>query len=260
MLGEKGTYFVEAKSPAAARDGKVFQSFKASPVLMQGPPTVPRITDQYCYEYSDGISPPQESVTVTGTTASKEFDVVNITSAAVSIGDLVLVVKTGQGFYVTVEGGAGGLLQFQFDEDEYETEDVPPLCANRVATDAGSHRVRVINAPCGSGVRGMDEEGYITVTDPGEFLKDRDYRELPGRTGFAMLLGGDPDEYGYSPSGCGWVITWINFFREITMIKDIIFEVNKIRIKREKIVVWDNCRLPDEIITGADCQAEDEYA
>jgi hypothetical protein len=186
--------------------------------------------------------------------------VINQTRGAITAGDMLQVVQDIGGFWIVLEGGAGGLLQFQFDEDEYETEDVPPLCANRVATDAGSHRVRVINAPCGSGVRGMDEEGYITVTDPGEFLKDRDYRELPGRTGFAMLLGGDPDEYGYSPSGCGWVITWINFFREITMIKDIIFEVNQIRIKREKIVVWDNCRLPDEIITGADCQAEDEYA
>jgi hypothetical protein len=168
--------------------------------------------------------------------------------------------KVIKGRIAAGSGGSSNFVIFEFDEDEYEDNEGPPeLCADKSPTDATSHRVFVTNNPCGGSVPGIDDEGYITVTDPGEFLKDRDYRDLPGRVGFAQRVSSDND-YEYSESSCQWVIVWINFFREITMIKDIIFEVNQIRIKREKIVVWDNCRLPDEIITGADCQAEDEYA
>ena len=153
-------------------------------------------------------------------------------------------------------GEAVSMIQFQFSESEY-AEDTPADCASR---NDGGHdmRVKVINLPCGGSVPGMDEEGYVQVLDPGEFLKDRDSRDSAGRTGFAMLLGpgAEEEEYGYDESGCQWVITWVNFFREVIMIKDIIFEENQIRIKRKKITVWDDCDLDDEIIEGTDCADE----
>jgi hypothetical protein len=154
-------------------------------------------------------------------------------------------------------GGSSNFVVFQFDEDEYN-EGPPELCADKSPTDATSHRVFVTNNPCGGSVPGIDDEGYITVTDPGEFLKDRDYRDLPGRVGFAQRVSSDND-YEYSESSCQWVITWINFFREITMVQNIIFKEKSILIKRKKIVVWDDCFLPDEEIDGTDCADDDYY-
>jgi hypothetical protein len=154
-------------------------------------------------------------------------------------------------------GGGGSMVVFEFDEDEYETESVPTLCSEKSPTENVFYRVRVISAPCGGSVQGMDDEGYISVNDPGEFLKDRDYRDLPGRIGFANLVSGEP-EYEGTAGDCQWVITWINFFREITIIQNIIFQEDRIVLKRKKIVVWDDCFLPDEEILGADCDP-DEY-
>jgi len=155
-------------------------------------------------------------------------------------------------------GGTGSMVVFQFDEDEYETksESVPALCSQKSPVEEGSHRVWVINAPCGGSVQGMDDQGYITVNDPGEFLKDRDYRSLSGKIGFAALMGGEP-EYENASGACQWVITWINFFREMTIIQNIIFQEDRIVLKRRKIVVWDDCSLPDEEILGADCDPEE---
>lgn len=238
MLGEKGTIVVEAKTAAAARSGKTFELFKASAILMQ-------VTGAGDYE-EEGVD------TITGTTNAKEFDVANLQASGVAVGDLLIVTKTIQGFFVTVTAPSSGMIQFEFDDDDY-SEEVPADCASRSSGDYNL-RVRVINAPCGGGVLGMDEDGYVTVSDPGGFLEERDPRDLFGRTGFAQLIGSEA-EYGET---CQWVITWINFFREITIIQNIIFQEDRIVLKRKKIVVWDDCFLPDEEILGADCDP-DEY-
>lgn len=148
-------------------------------------------------------------------------------------------------------GGGGAMLEFQFDSS-YEDADVPEKCTQRSTTSDGNWKVKVISQPCGDSARDMDEDGYITVSDPGGFLRDRDYRELPDKTGFAQLLGSA--EYGDS---CIWVITWIDWFRWKIVIKDLIFTETGITIKRTKIKVWDDCDLDDEEIEGIDCA--DEY-
>lgn len=238
MLGEKGTIFVEAKTAAAARSGKTFELFKASAILME----------------NTGAGDYEEVVSIDGTTNAKEFDVANLQSVGVTVGDLLTVTKTIQGFFVTATAPAiGGMIQFEFDDDDY-SEEVPSDCASR-SSGGYNLRVRVINAPCGGGVLGMDEEGYVTVSDPGGFLIRRDPRDLPGRTGFAQLMNAESD-YG---EPCGWVITWINFFRETIVVHDVIFQANKIILKRKKIMVWDSCQLAPEEILGADCDPEDEY-
>jgi hypothetical protein len=56
-----------------------------------------------------------------------------------------------------------------------------------------------------------------------------------------------------SAAGCEWVIVYIDFHRWVTVITDFLVEDNQIRIKKKNISVWDDCKLPDEIIVGADC-------
>jgi hypothetical protein len=251
MLGEKGVFFVEAMSSADARDGKVFRSFKASPVLMQG------------------------SSTVTGTTASKEFDVVNISSAAVSIGDLVLVVKTGQGFYVTVEGGGGGgtstgsVIEFEIlgesssSSSEGSGDPGESMACSERAYDAPAFtRATVIARPCGVSRVPGEVDGAVTVhdTESGKFLEDREAGALAGKRGFAVRMTGEDlgSTSGSSGSsgddeGCRWVIIWINWFRWLRVQTDTIYGEDEITNKYSNIKVWDECKLPDEVIQGADC-------
>jgi hypothetical protein len=151
-------------------------------------------------------------------------------------------------------GGSGNLqiIQFTLTEDYYGAEEVPEMCIDREPNE-GALSGRVGQKACGSGaVYGADEDGIVDLTDPLGITQNRDYRDLVNRTGIAVLMASD-EEYNYEPI-CQWVIVYIDFHRQVDVVSDIIFGEQSITIERKRITVWDDCKLPDEVIEGEICE------
>lgn len=147
--------------------------------------------------------------------------------------------------------GAVEIVEFEFDTASGD-EDVPNLCSLRNTSGAGAHSVTVTKYLCGkSSPASLEVAGHITVYDDLGLLTNRDSRDLPGRTGIAVLMAGS--------LACQWVIVYIDFHRIIQVVTDIIFTETGLTIERKNVSVWDDCDLPDEIIEGADCTPPEDY-
>ncbi|MEM9825087.1 MAG: hypothetical protein AAF958_00785 [Planctomycetota bacterium] len=152
--------------------------------------------------------------------------------------------------------GSGQVIVFQIEEALYPGSNSNE-CEEKEYVELTSVRAKVVRRPCRAAVEGEDEDGYVEVHDDaaGGFLRNRTASDLSGKTGFATLMESDAD-YGYGPS-CQWVITWINWFREVQSVEDVIFTSTGIRIERQNIEVWNHCDLPPEEIQATTCV--DEY-
>jgi len=125
-------------------------------------------------------------------------------------------------------------------------------CDAKLGDGASSYMAHVRWRPCGvSRVPEETDDGLVEVFDPLEsFLANRENSEIQGRTGVATYM---VEQGGYD---CQWVITWIDWFREIQIIHDVIHTEEEIRFKVKKIKTWDDCDLPDIVIPLIDCQDE----
>jgi hypothetical protein len=150
-------------------------------------------------------------------------------------------------------GSRAQIIQFSLVSDEYGADEpVPEKCSGRISIE--NYRGEVVRVPCGGSrpVFGEDYEGFVDLRDELGFLDGRDFRALVGKLGFATLLKPDNDY-----EDCYWCIVSIDFHREIQVVTDIVFGENTITIERANVKVWDDCKLDDEIIEGADCS--DQY-
>lgn len=143
------------------------------------------------------------------------------------------------------------------------------LCSNRVNDAPTRVRARVTRRPCGvTRVEQEDDNGYVEVvdTDAGKFLFERQYNDIAGKNGFATLLsspdgGGSVGASGSSSvDNCQWVVIWIDWHSEQQVVHDVIIAGLTITVQRANAKVWDWCLLPDETITGADCEGGDASA
>jgi hypothetical protein len=166
-------------------------------------------------------------------------------------------------------GGSGSIIEFEIlDEssssssegsgDPGESMD----CSERAYDAPAFTRATVIERPCGVSRVPGEVDGVVTVhdTEAGKFLEDREAGALAGKRGFAVRMTGEDlgSTSGSSGSsgdddGCRWVIIWINWFRWLRVQTDTIYGEDEITNKYSNIKVWDECKLPDEVIQGADC-------
>ncbi len=146
-------------------------------------------------------------------------------------------------------GGSGSLVRFSFPVDEYAESQIPAACAGgRVKSLEIEWRVKVDGFPCGAGtVNGIDNEGYILVSDPLGWLKGFKMGSLSGKKGYAALMAGS----GYD--GCGWEIVSINMFEEVVNVVDVVDTGDTIDVHFEKQRVWGHCDLPIYQIQTTDC-------
>lgn len=106
----------------------------------------------------------------------------------------------------------------------------------------------VTSRPCGLSVVPGEVNGQVSVYDRLGFFSNRSGSELQGKTGFAARM--KPDD---GQDECKWVIIWMDLFRTVQVVTDIIFGEAGITIERKNVVVWDDCDLPDENVEGTEC-------
>lgn len=185
--------------------------------------------------------------------------------------------QAGRWVILSPGGGSGDYVTFQFVDDASSSssgsqlasgsggsssssdDGLPDDCASRQIA-VGPFFGRVIRKSCGMGqVPGENSDGLIELVDDLGILDGRDYRDIVGRTGFAVRMNAE-GEVSSSISGsssidseCYWMIVIVNFWRVVQVVTDVIFGEQSITIKRKNLTVWDDCGLPDEVIEGTDC-------
>ena len=208
-----------------------------------------------------------------------ELEILN-TGDAVSAGDEVGAVSDISGFWTRFAGGGGAsgdYVTFQFVDEasvsasgsvltesgssssSSSDDELPDDCESRIVS-SGPYFGRVLNKACGmSSVPGETSDGFIELRDDIGIMDGRDYRDIIGRTGFAVRMQGQFEDSVSQPGSesidlpCYWMIVIVSFWRIRSVVTDIIFGEESITIKRENLTVWDHCGLPDEIIEGTDC-------
>jgi hypothetical protein len=55
---------------------------------------------------------------------------------------------------------------------------------------------------------------------------------------------------------CKWVITWIDWFREVQVITNVIVTSNQIKFEVKNVKVWDDCDLDPITIDLTECPTE----
>jgi hypothetical protein len=181
--------------------------------------------------------------------------------------------QAGRWVLISPGAGSGDYIVFQFADLESSSSSsssgadqsseelgVPESCDEREFAE-GPFYGEILYRGCGmDSVPGIDSSGLVELIDPIGLCQDRDYRDLPGRRGAAIRM--KPESIGMdgslsaSEDECQWVIVKVNFWRVVQVVGDIVFGEDTITIKRKNLTVWDDCRLPDEVIQGTDCPTD----
>lgn len=170
--------------------------------------------------------------------------------------------ESGEYVVFTLEDGesSSGSAFASSGSSSGDDDALPDDCASRIPA-VGPFIGRVVHRSCGMAtVPGERPDGTIELIDWVGIMNDRDYRDIVGRTGWAVRMGG-PDESG-SDSGsgsgreptCVWMIAWVDFWRVVKVVSDVIVGEKSITIKYRNLTVWDDCGLPDDVHEGIDCE------
>jgi hypothetical protein len=154
-------------------------------------------------------------------------------------------------YRIFVAGGGGGGKEVMFTIDEVYGTAIreSDLCDDRLRDAKDRYKATCVKVSCGTGAPATDEDGTFEVVDYLGFLTGRDESDVIGKTGLASYMG-SCDGYGE----CEWVITWIDWFRERTVIVGFTLTDDSLCFEFENVKVWDHCELPDQCIALTDCE------
>ena len=165
-------------------------------------------------------------------------------------GEEVIVAQLIDETWIIVDSAGGGqTILFEILQGEYVNEAESNDCDDKLRDAKEKYLAKVIGFPCGqSSVYGMDANGNVEVQDYlGSFLQGREEAEVLGKQGVAVLIQPE-DDYE-----CIWVITWIDWFREIQVITNVIVTSTAIKFEVKNVQVWDDCDLPPIEIPLVEC-------
>jgi hypothetical protein len=151
--------------------------------------------------------------------------------------------------FVTGGGGGGQEVMFTISEVYGTATRASDHCDDRLRDAKNKYKATCVKVSCGSAAPATDENGEFEVHDYLGFLTGRDESDVIGKTGLASYMG-DCDGYG----DCEWVITWIDWFRERTVIVGFTMTDDNLCFEFENVKVWDHCELDDQCIPLTDCE------
>lgn len=149
-------------------------------------------------------------------------------------------------------GGAGNTIIFSIVGDPYADVAYSSECVDNLEDAALSYPAQVLWRPCGIESVSGEVDGQVTVVDDmGSWLEGREAAEVDGRVGVAVEVD-DADGYG-----CHWSITFLDWWREVQMISNVIVTETEITFEVKRVRVWDDCDLDPIVIPLTDCA--DQY-
>ena len=173
-------------------------------------------------------------------------------------GKLVQVALHNSKWHLISGGGEGKGQEIIFEIEELYgvDEEGGEHCDDKNRDAKSSYKAKVLNSSCGlTEIPGLDEDGTVTVHDElGSFLLGREEYEVIGKTGIASYFQSEDSGggAGYSED-CKWIITWIDWFREVQVITDVIFGATEIKFFVKNVKVWDDCELDPIVIPLVEC-------
>lgn len=178
-------------------------------------------------------------------------------------GELVQVALHDRKWHL-IDGGGGPIAEIIFTIDEVYGggEESGERCDEKQRDAESSYKATVVTSSCGAaGVPGLDEDGKVTVHDKlGSFLEGREEYEVIGKKGVAHYFKPEESQGGGAYSyeeDCEWVITWIDWFREVQVVTNVILKEDKIEFELKNVQVWDDCDLDPIEIPLIDCEDYD---
>lgn len=175
-------------------------------------------------------------------------------TVGISPGQQLVLLRLPDGRWISTNaqgggGGGGEIVVFEILEESGTPAAGSTHCDDQLRDAVSSYTAYVRWRPCNvATVSEETSEGTIVVHDAlGSFLANREAIEAQGKQGVAQYMQEDD---GY---GCQWVITFIDWWREIQVISDIIHSPEEIRFKVKRVKVWDDCDLDDIVIPLVDC-------
>jgi hypothetical protein len=192
--------------------------------------------------------------------------------------DLISNIRSAESWYPEIKPRGGGksartqMIEFEVVESDSNDSSSDSSSSSSSDDDACGDdspieglRGKVIAVSCGASMPSdADENGVVDLVDKIGLLDGKTIDELVGRRGFATrMVDLEPEEDEQHPESgsasssgkneCYWSIVSINGFVVVSVVSDIVFGEESITVKRKNIKVWDECKLPDEVIDGTDC-------
>ena len=154
-------------------------------------------------------------------------------------------------YRIFITGGGGGGQQVMFTIDEVYSTAVAASdhCDDKLRDAKDRYMASCVKVSCGSGAPVTDENGQFEVIDYLGFLTGREEADVIGKTGMATYMS-DCDGY----EQCEWVITWIDWFRERTVMTGFTITDTNLCFDFENVKVWDHCLLDPQCIPLTDCE------
>jgi len=184
--------------------------------------------------------------------ASQTHTIYNYSTSAIT-GNVYVSVNRVFGELVAIDADGGGTADIilfriveQSDAEAAESND----CVDKLKDAGATYEANVTWRPCGvTRVAGESDGGTVTLYDPlNSFFYNRENSEMSGREGVAVYM---QEDGGYE---CQWVVTFIDWWRDVQMISDVIVTEDEIRFEVKTVKVWDDCDLDDIVIPLIDCE------
>ena len=143
---------------------------------------------------------------------------------------------------------SGATIIFEIIGPSGAAEAASNHCDDKLEDAQSEYQANVLWRPCGAGEVADEVDGVVTVVDAtGSFLSGREEAEVDGKVGIATYM---VEDGGYE---CQWVITFIDWWREVQMITDVIQTADEIKFEVKRVKVWDDCDLDPIVIPLTDC-------
>ncbi len=189
----------------------------------------------------------------TMTDLGAEADVLNPSDQEIP-GDSYILANVCQEVLVASNavGSEGNQIIFEIEEPYAVSVTTGDHCDAKRRDAKDKYEAKILHRPCGVTKVPEEEDGKVIVHDIlKSFLHEREAAEIFGKIGVASYF---TDEDGYDE--CKWIITWIDWFREVQVISNVIVTSEQIKFEVKNVVVWDDCDLDPITIDLTECPTD----
>ncbi len=162
--------------------------------------------------------------------------------------------------FIGASGGGGCELMIVTIDEIYETgEASSDHCDDQLNDAKKQYKATCVKSCCGGKPSGANEDGTYTIHDhhfqmlQGGIGGAREEADVIGKEALVIrMIECEPYD-----DECEWNILFINWFRTVQVVTNVIMTEEQLKFEMKNVEVWDDCELDPIVIPLIDC--EDDY-
>jgi hypothetical protein len=161
--------------------------------------------------------------------------------------------------WIIIESVGGGCewMIVKIDDVYQSGSSVDDHCDNQLNDAKDRYKATCLYSCCGSTPSGANDDGTYTVVDlvfgmlQGGIGGAREQIDVIGKEALVVRMIECDNQYD---DVCEWHIVFINWFRTVQVVTNVIMTATELKFEMKNVEVWDDCELDPIVIPLTDCE------